>query len=62
MGEVQQLKVAYDLSLLKKQVRDYQLENEWLVRENQLLKQQVRVLKGRNSSGTGGARGRMYSK
>ncbi|WP_332696939.1 hypothetical protein [Halalkalibacter lacteus] len=48
MGEVQQLKVAYDLSLLKKQIREYQLENELLVRENQLLKQQVRVLKGRS--------------
>jgi hypothetical protein len=48
MGEVQQLKVAYDLSLLKKQIRECQLENELLVRENQLLKQQVRVLKGRS--------------
>ncbi|WP_161784711.1 hypothetical protein [Halalkalibacter okhensis] len=47
MGEVRQLKVAYDLSLLKKQIQEYQLENELLVRENQLLKQQVRVLKGR---------------
>ncbi|MCL7748813.1 hypothetical protein [Halalkalibacter alkaliphilus] len=47
MGEVQQLKVAYDMSLLKKQIREYELKNELLVRENQLLKQQVRVLKGR---------------
>ncbi|MFC0469272.1 hypothetical protein ACFFHM_01635 [Halalkalibacter kiskunsagensis] len=48
MGEVQQLKVAYDMSLLKKQIREYQLENELLVRENQLLKQQLRVLKWRS--------------
>ncbi|WP_235715439.1 hypothetical protein [Halalkalibacter wakoensis] len=47
MGEIHHLKVAYDLSLLKKPIGDYQLVNEWLVRENQLLKQQVRVLKAK---------------
>ncbi|GAE27618.1 hypothetical protein JCM9140_3771 [Halalkalibacter wakoensis JCM 9140] len=53
MGEIHELKVAYDLSLLKKQIRNYQLENELLVRENQLLKQQVRVLKAKRSMGRG---------
>jgi hypothetical protein len=53
MGEIQQLKVAYDLSLLKKQIREYELKNELLVRENQLLKQQVRVLKGRSGRNYG---------
>jgi hypothetical protein len=35
------------MSLLKKKMREYELKNELLARENQLLKQQVRVLKGR---------------
>lgn len=46
MGEVQELKLAYETSLLQKQLRKCQVENELLVRENLLLKQQVRVLKG----------------
>ena len=49
MGELQELKIAYETSLLKKQLRKSQLENELLVRENLLLKQQVRVLKGGGS-------------
>ncbi|GAE27612.1 hypothetical protein JCM9140_3765 [Halalkalibacter wakoensis JCM 9140] len=53
MGESQELKVAYDLSQLKRQIRDYQLDNELLVRENQLLKQQVRVLKAKRIMGKG---------
>lgn len=49
MGELQELKIAYETSLLKKQLRKSQLENELLVRENLLLKQQVRVLKSGGS-------------
>ncbi|WP_165763741.1 hypothetical protein [Halalkalibacter urbisdiaboli] len=47
MGEIRELRIAYELSLLKKQILEIRWENERLVRENELLKQQVRVLRGR---------------
>lgn len=52
MGTVQELKDAYEKGMLKSQVHELVMRNEMLVRENQLLMQKVRVLKGRLRRGS----------